>query len=111
MGAVDRLYKKNNKTIQKCINLEDKLYDKLKIMIEKDYDATISDMINVSVEDYIDRNKPTFYGKPKDETVTYRSIMIREENLKGLQKFHDKTGISITRLLNGAVKEFLEQNR
>ena len=30
MSAIDRLYKKNNYTIQKCISLEDTLYSKLK---------------------------------------------------------------------------------
>ena len=91
------------------LSRDKKIQAKKDARTKKDYDATISDMINVSVEDYIARNKPTFYGKPKNETVTYRSIMIREQNLKGLQKFHSKTGISVTRLLNSAVKEFIEQ--
>lgn len=33
--------------------------------------------------------------------------MMRINNEKGLNKFHDKTGISFTRLLNGAINEFI----
>ncbi len=35
--------------------------------------------------------------------------MIRKENLDNLQKLHKKTGISVTRLLNSAVKEFFKK--
>jgi len=34
--------------------------------------------------------------------------MIRKNNLKEIQKMSDKTGISVTRLINGAIKELLE---
>ena len=33
--------------------------------------------------------------------------MIRKNNEDGLNKFHNKTGISFTRLLNGAISEFI----
>ena len=108
MSAVDRLYTIDNQTIKKSINIEDTLYERLIKLTRKKYDATISDLINVSIEDYIEENSPSYYEKPDMETVTYRSIMIRENNLKNLQKMHNKTVISVTRLLNSAVKEFLE---
>ena len=53
MSAIDRLYKKDNYTIQKSINIEDKLYTKLKKLVEKEYDATVSDIVNVCIEDLI----------------------------------------------------------
>ncbi len=109
MEAVDRLYPINNKTIKKTINIEDKLYNRIMKFTKKNYDATFSEVINVCIEDYVKRNKPSFYEKPKLETVTYRSIMIRKENLSNLQKMYKQTGISVTRLLNCAVKEFLEK--
>jgi predicted CopG family antitoxin len=95
--------------MKKTINIEDTLYDRLMKFVKKNYDATFSEVINVCIEEYIEKNKPSFYEKPQLETVTYRSIMIRKENLKDLQKMYKKTGISVTRLLNGAVKEFLEK--
>ena len=90
MSAIDRLYSINNKTVKKSINIDDSLYKRLMRYTKKNYDAT-------------------FYEKPENETVTYRSIMIRKENLDNLQKLHKKTGISVTRLLNCAVKEFLDK--
>ena len=109
MSSINRLYKKNNKTIQKCVNLEDKLYEKIKLITENDYDATVSDIINVCIEDYIAKDKPTYYEKPKGADVVYRSVMIRKDNISNLMKFHKQTGITFTRLLNAAIKEFLEQ--
>lgn len=107
MSKIDRLYKATNICLKKSINIEDKLYMKLKELITKEYDATISDIINVCVEDYVEKNKPTYYEKPKKETVTYRSIMIRTENLNALKAMQRKTGISVTRLINTAIKEFI----
>ena len=109
MSAINRLYAINNKTVKKTVNIEDKLYNQLMKFTKKNYDATFSQVINVCIEEYIERNNPSFYEKPKLETVTYRSIMIRKENLKDLQKMYKKTRISVTRLLNCAVKEFLDK--
>ena len=109
MSAVDRLYSINNKTVKKSINIDDSLYKRLMRFTKKNYDATFSEVMNVCIEEYVYENKPYFYEKPENETVTYRSIMIRKENLDNLQKLHKKTGISVTRLLNCAVKEFLEK--
>lgn len=109
MSAIDRLYSSTNKTIKKSINIDDSLYKKLMRFTKKNYDATFSEVINVCIEEYIYENKPYFYEKPENETVTYRSIMIRKENLSNLQKLHKKTGISVTRLLNCAVKDFLDK--
>lgn len=107
MNNIDKLYKINNKCVNKTINIEITLYERLKKLVNKEYDATISDVINVIIEDYLENNNPTFYGKKED--VTYRSIRMRKKNLEGLKKMSSKTGISVTRLLNGAIKEFLEK--
>lgn len=109
MSAVNRLYSINNKTVKKTVNIDDTLYKKLMKFTKRNYDASFSEIVNVCIEEYIEENKPSFYEKPELETVTYRSIMIRKENLNNLQKMYKKTGISVTRLLNCAVKEFLEK--
>ncbi len=109
MEPISRLYPINNGTIKKTINIEDKLYERIMKFTERNYDATFSEMINICIETYVQKNSPSFYEKPKHETVTYRSIMIRKENLLNLQAMYKRTGISVTRLLNCAVKEFLEK--
>lgn len=109
MSAINRLYSINNKTIKKTVNIDDSLYKKLMKFTKKNFDSSFSEIVNVCIEDYIEKNNPSFYEKPELETVTYRSIMIRKENLYNLQKMYKKTGISVTRLLNCAIKEFLEK--
>lgn len=108
MNIRDKLYKLENKTIPKSVNIDDSLYEKIRDITEKKYDAKLSDIINVAVEEYIERDNPTYYAKPKNETVTYRNLMLRKNNIKKLNEYHQKTGISFTRLLNSAIKEFFE---
>ena len=71
MNIRDKLYKRENKTIPKSINIDDGLYEKIRYATEEIYDAKLSDIINVALEEYIERNKPSYYAKPKKETVTY----------------------------------------
>ena len=109
MSAINRLYSINNKTIKKTVNIDDSLYKRLMKFTKKNFDSSFSEIVNVCIEDYIEKNKPSFYEKPELETVTYRSIMIRKDNLINLQKMYKRTGISVTRLLNCAIKEFLDK--
>ena len=108
MEIRDKLYKYNNPIIAKTINIDDSIYNKIKDLSEKVFDATISEIINIAIEEYIKRDKPNFYGKTEKETVTYRSIRLRKENVVKLNEYSKSTGISFTRLVNGALKEFLE---
>lgn len=108
MNIRDKLYKKENKTIPKSINIDDSLYEKIRKATEEIYDAKLSDIINIALEEYIERDNPTYYSKPKMETVTYRNLMLRKNNVKKINEYHQKTGISFTRLVNGAIKEFFD---
>lgn len=103
----NRLYLKNNRNVSKTINIEDKLYLKILEISKKVYDAKTSDLINVAVEEYIERNTPSYYGNVNKDTVIYRTIRIRKENVEGLNEFKKRTGISFTRLLNSAISEFV----
>lgn len=108
MSAINRLYNINNRTTKKSVNIDDSLYKKLIYFTQNKFDATVSDLINVAIEDYSTKNNPAFYGKPEKETVTYRSIMLRENNIDWLSKINKKTGITVTRLINAAIKDFLD---
>lgn len=108
MNIRDKLDKKENKIFLKSINIDDSLYEKIKMATRKTYDAKLSDIINVALEEYIERNNPTYYAKPEMENVTYRNLMLRKDNINKLNEYHKKTGISFTRLVNGAIKEFFE---
>lgn len=108
MQIRDKLYLKNNVTIPRPVNVDDSLYEKIKELSLEKYSSTISEIINIAVEEYIERNNPNYYGKRKDETVTYRKLSLRKENIDKLNEYSDETGISFTRLLNSAIKEFLD---
>ena len=101
-------YTNNNPIITKTINIDDSIYNKFKDLSEKVYDATISEIMNIAIEEYIKRNKPNFYGKTENETVTYRTVRLRKLSVDKLDEYSKKTGISFTRLVNGALKEFLD---
>lgn len=109
MSAIDRLYSINNKTVKKSINIDDSLYKRLMRYTKKNYGATISDMINVCIEDLLSTGSVKYYAKPEDEITIYRSVMIRKENAEALNKITQETGISLTRLVNIAMKEFLDK--
>ena len=109
MSAINRLYNINNRTTKKSVNIDDSLYKKLIYFTQNKFDATVSDLINVAIEDYAAKSNPTFYGKPENESVTYRSVMLREDNIDWLSNASKKTGISITRLVNAAIKEFINK--
>ena len=108
MSTIDRLYDINNRATKKSINIDDSLYKKLINLTQNKFDATISELINVCIEEYAEKNHPTYYEKPDRETVTYRSIMLRENNIDWLSKVNKKTGITVTRLINAAIKDFLD---
>lgn len=104
-----RLYKRNNYRIQKSIKLDDKLYARIKYIAEHEYDATLSDLINVCLEMIFLKGRIRYYKKPKNELGIYRSIMIRKDNWKRLEKANDIRGISKTRIINYAIKEFIDE--
>ena len=60
MNIRDKLYKKDNITVSKSINIDDSLYEKIRQAIEKKYDASISDIINVALEEYIEKMNLNF---------------------------------------------------
>ena len=80
------------------------MYVKPKDEISIKHSLLIRDLI----KEYIKRNKQNFYGKTENETVIYRAVRLRKLSVDKLDEYSKKTGISFTRLVNGALKEFLE---
>lgn len=103
-----KIYSRDNYTIQKSVNLECTLYDKLKD-INYEYDASVSTLVNICIEKLVETNNITYYPRPKGELIIYRSIMIRKDNLEKLKEINGEKGIAICRLINLAIKRFLEE--
>jgi len=108
MKARERLYTKDNATITKIVNIDDNLYERVKYLADNVYSAKISDIINVAIEEYMEKSKPKFYVRTSIEEVTYRNLHIRKSNVMLLKEFSKKTGISMTKLMNSAIKEFVD---
>ena len=108
MKAIDRLYGAGNYNVQKSINIDNELYEDLK-KIKMKYDATISAIINVCIEDLLESNDIKYYAKPKGEITVYRSVMIRIENIEKLERIRQNTGITVTRLINFSIKRMIDK--
>ena len=108
MRAIDRLYKREE-TITRSVHIDEDLYEKVQYLSENVYEASASKIINVCIENALLKNKGiNFYKKPANTDSIYRSIVLRKSFYNELLKINDKTGISFSRLINGAIKEFLE---
>ncbi len=111
MEIKDKLNLKENKKLYKTINIEDKLYEKLAEIKKRKYDASISEIIDIAIEMYIDKNEITFYRRERNQSVTYRNISIRTKNVENLKKLSKQTGLSVTRLVNYAIKTFIDNEK
>lgn len=108
MNATDRLYKKDE-IIKRSINIDQDLYEKLQYLAENVYDSSVNRIINVCAENALLKNKIKAYKRPKNADVTYRSIALRKEFFDKLMKYSNETGIPFTRIINGVIKEFLDE--
>lgn len=108
MEPIQRLYKKD-KIITRSLHIDEDLYLKLQYLCDNVYDTSISKIINVAVETALqDKNKIKFYKKPYKIDSIYRSILFRKEFYDKLIEIREEKGISFSRLVNGSIKNFLE---
>jgi len=103
-----RFYKKE-RWIKKSVEIEGNLYDKLKEITEKELDASINKIIDACIDDLEIGEKVVIYQKAKNEINVARSIIIRESIYKKLEDMREKYGISISKLVNIAIRSGLEK--
>ena len=109
MRAIDRLYKKD-KNIVRSMLIDQDLYQKVQNLSKNIFEPSTSRIINVCIENALLKKKDIpFYKKPDGVDTIYRSVVIRKTFLDELMKMRDKTGISLNRLINSCIKEFLEE--
>ena len=61
MSNVHELYTKDNYTIQRSMNIEEKLYAELQEILYKEYHATISELVNYCIERLLLEDKEIYY--------------------------------------------------
>lgn len=97
------------KWVKKSAEIEGRLYDRLKEIVENELDTSINKIIDACVDDLKLDNKVVIYKKEKDEINVARSIIIRESVYKKLEDLREKYGISISKIINIAIKTGLEK--
>ena len=102
-------FNKKEKWVKKSAEKEGNLYDKLKEISDKELDASINKIIDACVDDLKLEDKVVIYKKEKDEINVARSIIIRESIYKKLEDLREKYGISISKIVNIAIKTGLEK--
>lgn len=105
-GLVYRFYKKE-KWIKKSAEIEGKLYDNLKEISSNELDASINKIIDACIDELQIGEKVIIYKKEQGEINVARSIIIRESMYKKLEDMREKYGISISKLVNIAIREGL----
>jgi metal-responsive CopG/Arc/MetJ family transcriptional regulator len=110
MAYSDKIYKKE-KLISRTFYIDEKLYLELERLSKEVYEASISKLINVAIEELVEKEKIEVYEN-RNRTCVTRSILIRESLLKGLSELKIKYGLSISMLVNIAVKnEIMEEQK
>lgn len=107
MEWYERFYKKE-KWVKKSAEIEGSLYDKLKEISDKELDASINKIIDACVDELVLHDKVVIYKKEKNEINVARSIIMRESMYKKLEEMRQKYGISISKLINIAIRNGLE---
>ena len=103
----NRFYEKE-KWVKKSVEIEGNLYDKLKEIANEELDASVNKIIDACIDDFEIAEKVVIYRKRKDEINVARSIIIREPIFKKLEDMREKYGISISKLVNIAIRTGLE---
>lgn len=110
MAYSDKIYKKE-KLISRTFYIDEKLYLELERLSKEVYEASISKLINVAIEELVEKEKIEVYEN-RNRTCVTRYILIRESLLKGLSELKIKYGLSISMLVNIAVKnEIMEEQK
>lgn len=106
MSVLDRFWE-HDILIQKTIEIESNLYDKIEYLSENIYDASISKIINACIDDLIEKENVQLYTKEDNELFTKHSIILRKRSLDNLNLLKEKYGISVYKLIHIAIKNVI----
>ena len=105
MSCLGRLYRKE-KLISRTLDIDEELYYKLEFLSNERYDASISKIVNISIEELIETEEIQIY-KRKNNSYISRSFLLRESLLNGLYELKSKYRIPIYLLVNIAIRNVL----
>ena len=105
MSCLGRLYRKE-KLISRTLDIDEELYYKLEFLSNERYDASISKLVNISIEELVRTENVQIY-KRKNNSYVSRSFLLRESVLDGLYELKSKYRIPIDLLVNIAIRNVL----
>lgn len=108
MGVFDRFYKKE-KIVRKTVEIDNRLYEKLKEISKNEISASVNQLINACIEQLIEKENIQMYIKPKSEISIKHTLFIRESFVEQLDELKDKYNISIYKLVNMSINNALEE--
>lgn len=100
---------KKEKWIKKSTEIEGNLYDRLKEISESELDASINKIVDACINDLELAEKIVIYKKETNEINVARSVIIRESMYKKLEEMRERYGISISKLMNIAIRNGLNK--
>lgn len=103
MSVFDCFYDKE-KLIRKTVEIDNDLYDKLSEILKGKYNTSVNMLINASIEEIIKTENINLYAKEDKYSTMKRSLLIKESFSNGLNKLKEKYNISISKLINMAIK-------
>ena len=109
MTCFSRFYKKE-KLINRTLDIDEDLYYELEYLSKNVYEASISKLVNASIEKIIQKEEIRIYER-KNKSYISRSFLIRESFIEGLYELKEKYRISICLLVNVAIRNALIEER
>ena len=96
--------------ISRTLEIDEELYNKLEFLSGERYDASISKLINLSVEELIKTENINVY-KRKNNSYVSRSVLLRKSVFDGLYELKNKFRIPIYLLVNIAIRNVLIEEK
>jgi len=107
MSIQNRLTKKE-KLIQKTINIDTNLYERIEKLSRRKYEESISRIINACVYELAETEKIDIYEN-ENELLEKHTIIFRQSVLKELERLRKKYRISIYKLVNIAIHNVIDE--
>ncbi len=109
MTCFGRFYKKE-RLVNRSLDIDEELYGELEYLSKNVYEASISKLVNASIEKIIETEEIQLYER-KNKSYVSRSFLLRESLIDGLYDLKEKYGISICLLVNVAIRNAILEEK
>ena len=108
MNVFNRFYDKEE-LVRKTIEIENDLYDKLNEISKTKYKTSTNMLVNACIENLIETEKIDIYVNKDKYSSTKHSLLIKKSFANELLKLKQKYNVSITKLVNIAIRNAINE--